>query len=260
MGLLDHSGGPSTTDLDTGHDGFYDNQGYSKSTLYDLEKPDAQYRDEQDEYSRGPKYENLEYSDEPYNESRAHPLPEKATPFSRLFGHSDNLQQRIERKKRGIGRQKYPFVAWGLAVAMIGVFIYELVLNSRAQGTPISFKPVVNPMLGPSQSALINAGARFPPCMKDVQGLSPTTSFACLNDTANPPDQLCPLEDVCGFGGFHGKDPNQWFRFITPIFLHAGIIHILLNMLAQATASADVEREMGSAGFLILYMAAGIFG
>ena len=59
MGLLDHSAGPSTTDLDTGHDGFYDNQGYSKSTLYDPEKPDAQYRDEQDEYSRGPKYENL---------------------------------------------------------------------------------------------------------------------------------------------------------------------------------------------------------
>lgn len=66
-------------------------------------------------------------------------------------------------------------------------------------------------------------------------------------------------------------------RFITPIFLHAGIIHILLNILAQLTASAEVylilnnldiselirgqvEREMGSAGFLLLYLAAGIFG
>lgn len=29
-------------------------------------------------------------------------------------------------------------------------------------------------------------------------------------------------------------------RFITPVFLHAGIIHILLNMLAQLTASAEV--------------------
>lgn len=62
-----------------------------------------------------------------------------------------------------------------------------------------------------------------------------------LNDTANPPDRLCPLEDICGFGGFHDKDPNQWFRFITPVFLHAGIIHILLNMLAQVTVSAEVS-------------------
>lgn len=29
-------------------------------------------------------------------------------------------------------------------------------------------------------------------------------------------------------------------RFITPVFLHAGIIHYLLNMLAQMTVSAQV--------------------
>ncbi|KAJ3552255.1 hypothetical protein NM688_g4246 [Phlebia brevispora] len=225
--LLNYSAGPSSSGLESGKDGFYENEGPSKPSLYDPEKLDAQ--DEQIDLSRDRKYEDLDYSDELYNESRARPMREKATPFSRLFGNSDNLQQRIERKKRGIGKQKYPF-------------------------------PVVNPMLGPSQSALIHAGARFPPCMKTVQGLTPSTSFACLNDTANPPDRLCPLEDVCGLGGFHNKEPNQWFRFITPVFLHAGIIHILLNMLAQCTASAEVEREMGSGGFLILYLAAGIFG
>lgn len=49
-------------------------------------------------------------------------------------------------------------------------------------------------------------------------------------------------------------------RFIIPIFLHAGIIHLLLNMLGQWVLSGQVEREMGTAGFLILYFAAGIFG
>jgi membrane associated rhomboid family serine protease len=71
---------------------------------------------------------------------------------------------------------------------------------------------------------------------------------------------LCTIEEVCGFGGFQGGVPNQWFRFITAIFLHAGFIHILLNMLAQLTISAQMEREMGSVGFMITYFAAGIFG
>lgn len=39
--------------------------------------------------------------------------------------------------------------------------------------------------------------------------------------------------------------PTEWFRFILPIFLHVGIVHLLLNMLAQLTIGAQVEREMG---------------
>jgi len=170
------------------------------------------------------------------------------------------LEQRIENKKRGIGRQKYPFVVWLLTAIMVAVFIYELVVNGRQQGTPISLKPVVNPMLGPSESALINLGARFPPCMKDVEQVPVTLLLPCMNDTANPPDRTCPISDLCGFGGIQGKSPNQWFRFITAMFLHAGIIHIALNMLAQWIISAQIEREMGSGGFFIVYFAAGIFG
>jgi len=143
---------------------------------------------------------------------------------------------------------------------MVAVMIFELVRNDQEQGSPISTKPVFNPLIGPSQSAIINFGARFPPCMKEISSLPSDTNFACLNNTANPPTSLCSLEEVCGFGGFHGKPPNQWFRFITPIFIHAGIIHIILNMIAQLTVSAQIEKEMGSVGFCILYFAAGTFG
>ncbi|KZT44542.1 rhomboid-domain-containing protein, partial [Sistotremastrum suecicum HHB10207 ss-3] len=170
------------------------------------------------------------------------------------------LEQRVQDKIRGIGRQKYPYAVWTLTVAMVAVMIFELVRNAQEQGTPISFHPVVNPMLGPSETALVNFGARYPACMKVVEGIPLDIQFGCLNNTANPPTILCSLEEVCGFGGFHGGNPNQWFRFITPIFIHAGLVHILLNMLAQLTVSAQVEREMGSAGFLILYFSAGIFG
>ncbi|KAH7910887.1 hypothetical protein BJ138DRAFT_1007807 [Hygrophoropsis aurantiaca] len=202
-------------------------------------------------------YQDLEYAEPPEEESKLN--NEKTAPFQSLLGVGKYpTDQRIEDKKRGIGRQKYPIVVWILTIIMVGVFINELVVNSKAQGTPVSFKPVVNPMLGPSESALINLGARFPPCMKAVQDIP--TSLPCLNDTANPPNLVCSMEDVCGFGGFHGETPNQWYRFITAIFLHAGFIHILLNMVAQLTVSAQIEREMGSAGFFITYFSAGIFG
>lgn len=199
-------------------------------------------------------FDDLEYADPNNKHSTA------TKERSRSDAAQASLNQRIENKRRGIGRQKHPFAVYALTIAMVGYFIYELVLNSRQQGSPISLKPVVNPMLGPSSSALINLGSRFPPCMKFVDQIPPDTLLGCMNNTANPPTSICTVEDLCGFGGFHNENPNQWFRFITAIFVHAGIIHILLNMLAQIFVSAQVEREMGSAGFLITYFAAGIFG
>src|SRR6516162_216327 len=82
---------------------------------------------------------------------------------------------------------------------MFSVFIKELVLNAQQQGSPFSFKvsssfdgqcisssyfvqPVVNPMLGPSQTTLINMGARFPPCMKEIDEVPPSTLFGCECD------------------------------------------------------------------------------
>ncbi|KAF9535374.1 hypothetical protein CPB83DRAFT_841646 [Crepidotus variabilis] len=202
---------------------------------------------------------NMEYADPEGQEARDRA---KAGPLGRFFNSARYpLQQRIEDKKRGIGRQKHPFVVYILTVAMIAVFIYELVYNSQQQGSPISLKPVINPMLGPSSSALISLGARFPPCMKLVQQVPPSTNLACANNTANPVTEICTVADLCAFGGIPPSgEPNQWFRFITPIFLHAGIIHILLNMLSQVVLSGQIEREMGSGGFLLTYFSAGIFG
>ncbi|EKM83523.1 hypothetical protein AGABI1DRAFT_110173 [Agaricus bisporus var. burnettii JB137-S8] len=210
-----------------------------------------------DEPGRGG-FQDMEYAD-PTDVKRSG--GEKKNAFTKFLASGRYpLEQRIEDKKRGIGRQRIPFVTWALTIAMTGVIIWELVRNAQEQGSPISLKPVVNPMLGPSSSALINLGARYPACMKLVKDIPPTLLQPCLNNTANPPDRFCTTEELCGFGGFHGEDPSQWFRFITPIFLHAGIIHFLLNMLGQWFLSAQIEREMGSAGFIITYFAAGIFG
>ncbi|KAG8722777.1 hypothetical protein FRC08_010387 [Ceratobasidium sp. 394] len=205
---------------------------------------------------------DLEYA-EPMTPSPDHPDNRKKSALTRLLGKDDArypLEQRINDKRAGAGRQRHPFVVYLLSAAMLGVMIYELVRNYQEQRSPISLKPFVNPMLGPSSAGLINFGGRFVPCMKTVVDIPPDFNLGCMNNTANPPTELCTIETLCGFGGFKNQAPNQWFRFITPIFLHAGIIHYALNMFAQLTLSAQVEREMGSGAFLILYFSAGIFG
>jgi hypothetical protein len=110
-------------------------------------------------------------------------------------------------------------------------------------------------MIGPSSNVLINVGARFTPCMKLIPSLI-NQNFACLDNKEAIPTSICSLGEICGFGGFGNADPNQSFRFI----LHAGLVHILFNLLVQNTASAQVEREMGSLRFVVLYLCAGIFG
>ncbi|PPQ92685.1 hypothetical protein CVT25_013992 [Psilocybe cyanescens] len=266
---LDDNSAPINVGRNTGMNQTSSSDPINRLTSYSDNEPTQRFHEHMDDSPNTPlvrgishrrkgEYQDLEYA-EPQIQNKD--LNTKENPLSKFLSSAKYpLEQRIEDKKRGIGRQKHPFVVYALTTAMIGVFIYELVLNARQQGSPISLKPTINPMLGPSGSALINVGARFPPCMKFVEQVPPSTLIGCMNNTANPATSICTVEDLCGFGGFHGKDPNQWFRFMTAIFLHAGIIHILLNMLAQLTLCAQIEREMGSSGFLLTYAAAGIFG
>lgn len=44
--------------------------------------------------------------------------------------------------------------------------------------------------------------------------------------------------------------PESW-RFVLPIFLHVGIVHLALNMISQIIAGAQVEREMGQSWILM---------
>ena len=64
-----------------------------------------------------------------------------------------------------------------------------------------------------NSKVLINMGARFPPCMHAIPGITDLTVniWPCLNNTANPSTNgpMCSLSDICGFGGLHGQPPDQ---------------------------------------------------
>lgn len=141
--------------------------------------------------------------------------------------------------------------------------------------SPIEIHPSFNPMIGPSPFVLINMGARYVPCMHNVAGIQDHSSrivWGCPNAT-DLNDHGCGLGDLCGFSSFQkpfpeplytGLDqkpePNQWFRFIIPMFLHAGIIHIGFNMLLQLTMAREIEVAIGSIRFFLVYISSGIFG
>ena len=55
-------------------------------------------------------------------------------------------------------------------------------------------------------------------------------------------------------------DQGEFWRFITPVFIHIGILHLGLNSYALWIVGQQVERLYGSARFLSLYVLMGIAG
>src|SRR5262249_20314828 len=53
---------------------------------------------------------------------------------------------------------------------------------------------------------------------------------------------------------------GEYWRFVTPIFIHIGLIHIGFNSYALVALGPAVEKLYGSARFVVIYMFAGIMG
>ncbi len=55
-------------------------------------------------------------------------------------------------------------------------------------------------------------------------------------------------------------DQGEVWRFITPVFIHIGVLHLVLNSYALWIVGQQVERLYGSARFVTLYVVMGISG
>ncbi|SKC43642.1 rhomboid family intramembrane serine protease [Maledivibacter halophilus] len=53
---------------------------------------------------------------------------------------------------------------------------------------------------------------------------------------------------------------GEYYRLITPIFLHSDITHILFNMYALNILGKNIEIIYGRVKFIIIYLTAGLFG
>ena len=68
---------------------------------------------------------------------------------------------------------------------------------------------------------------------------------------------------LLGFGAKQNNliaEQHEYWRLITSIFIHIGVIHLLLNNYALWIIGQEIERIYGSARFVVLYLATGIVG
>lgn len=71
-----------------------------------------------------------------------------------------------------------------------------------------------------------------------------------------------PFPDA--FSQWGGKNPylmlhdNEWWRLITPSFLHVGLLHFVANAFCQLEAIALFEREWGSFRWLLVYIVSSV--
>jgi membrane associated rhomboid family serine protease len=71
-----------------------------------------------------------------------------------------------------------------------------------------------------------------------------------------------PYPDALSYwGGKNAVDIlelGEWWRLITPIFLHAGVIHLIGNIAVQLDTGAFFEREWGSRIWLAIYLSSAV--
>jgi rhomboid protease GluP len=57
------------------------------------------------------------------------------------------------------------------------------------------------------------------------------------------------------------QDPNrQWWRLITSMFVHTGLVHLLMNMFSLLIIGPFVEKLYGSAKFVVFWVVTGLAG
>ncbi|CAF1027193.1 unnamed protein product [Adineta ricciae] len=149
-------------------------------------------------------------------------------------------------------RQK-PIFIWVISIVQILVFMFELARNWVLTGNPVEITSSFNPNIGPSLPVLIYMGARFSPC---IHGITDQKFYAvlCSNYTNSMEHILCNLNELCGLTA------HQWFRFIIPIFLHTGLVHVSLNVLTQLIIGTRIEMKNGTCRAVVVYFISGIFG
>ncbi|KAI9220757.1 rhomboid family-domain-containing protein, partial [Blastocladiella britannica] len=166
-----------------------------------------------------------------------------------------------------------PWFTMLMTALQVAGLVLSLVVNAQVTGTVIQTTPQFNYLIGPSSEVLIQLGARFAPCMRAIDTLpaSLATNVSCVvpggpADPNNPGYYSCNWDTFCGrlaptpLTPTTPRAPNQWFRFVLPLFLHGGVIHFAMNIMVQLSSVMSLERDWGWFRVGPVYLVSGVFG
>ena len=244
---------------------------YPQDPFKNANHQDHRFLSHSDQNLMNPFRSNLGYnysynSENPFQEPSDKPYPDLTpeTEFDRFKTNERNRIKQLRRKPR-FHYTKLPYFTILVTTIQIIVFIVELAKMAKLTGSAFQTQPYFNPMLGPSTYVLINMGARYVPCMHQIAGITNDTTiqFPCPNSTTVDTN-VCNLSELCGLSGVPIVDdvfvPDQWYRIFVPIFLHAGFLHIIFNLLLQVTMGTSIERSIGIIKYAVIYILSGMAG
>ena len=100
-----------------------------------------------------------------------------------------------------------------------------------------------------------------------LQSISSFGSFLGFQGSLGPLTSLrCPYLATRDLPACYGMKVNeliiagQWWRLITPVLLHASLLHVGFNMYALFILGPELERHFGHLSFLALYVLSGFAG
>ncbi|TKR61055.1 hypothetical protein L596_028220 [Steinernema carpocapsae] len=105
------------------------------------------------------------------------------------------------------------------------------------------------------------------PCCIQLHGQCRiTTQEYCrfVNGHFHAEARLCSqvncLGDVCGMSPFIGGIPNQFYRFLTPMLLHAGLVGLVVTIFLQLSFMVTLEKMIGWRKIAVIYLVSGFGG
>lgn len=155
------------------------------------------------------------------------------------------------------------------AISLLQIVMMAVTLIVQNGVAPIE----ENPLIGPSANTLIKCGAKYGECMRytgisdynislaQCEVTTPKTCESINNSTTCTCKYYENLAQICGLGGFTSPNrPDQWYRFLLPLILHSGLLHLGVNLLIQVTLGYRMEASIGSTRMGIIWFVSGLSG